>query len=560
MQGEGRVSQQERTDEGRGLAMARRSLTGLLFLILAAAVVVVIAIQQRASGAFSAAFSATNADEASHYVTGLMLADYVRSGFPAPLAFARDYYLHFPKVGIGHWPPLYYALEAGVFLLFSAATPVALLLPAILAALLTVTAGFLAHRRLGILIGIAVGAALLALAPLRETTIVIMLDLPVALLGLLAALAYARFLDTERWTWSVLFALLASAAILTKGTGAALVLLPPLVLLFCGRFDLLRRGVFWLPVPLVLVLAGPWTLATYSMAASGFQYGWGTAFFEMAARAYASALVGAVGSVLLALAACGVVFAASEGWRRRPGAPVFVCLSALGLGFLLFQCVVPAGLDPRYLVPVLAPLVLLAAFGATRLIGLISKSWPLITQVVVASVLLLAALPALLTPLVKPTNGMEAAARTVADLNAANPLVLVGSDALGEGGLVAGVAQRDRAKRLYVLRGSKLLAASDWNGANYSLQYPDAAALLRGLDDLGIGFVALDTASEAQKIPHNQQIQAAIAAFPDRFVPLGTFPRSDGLGEVRLYQLSGNGTKVPDLQPMRDRIMQGKAF
>jgi len=554
------VREQEQSGEGRGLAMARRSLPGLLFMILVALVVILIAIQQRTSGAFTAEFSATNADEASHYVTGLMLADYVRAGFPAPLAFARDYYLHYPKVGIGHWPPLYYVLEGAVFLLFSAATPIALLLPAVLTAVLTVSAAFLAHRRLGILPGIAVGAALLALAPLRETTIVIMLDLPVALLGLLAALAYARFMETERWTWSLLFGLLASAAILTKGTGAALVLLPPLALLFSGRFALLRRGVFWLPVPVVLVLAGPWTLATYSMAASGFQYAWGATFFEMAARAYASALVGAVGVVLLALAGCGVLFAIRDGWRRTPGAPLFVALAALGLGFLLFQCLVPAGLDPRYLVPVLTPLVLLAAFGATRLLGLISKSWPLLTQVVVASILLLAALPAILIPLAKPTIGMAAAARTVVDGKAQNPLLLVGSDALGEGALVAAVAQREREMRTFVLRGSKLLSSSDWNGANYSLQYPDVGALLRGLDDLGVGLVAVDTAPEAQKIPHNQQLQAAAVAFPDRFQALGTFPRSDGAGEVRLYGLSGNEAKVPDLLKVRERVMQGKNF
>eukprot|EP01031_Cornospumella_fuschlensis_P048035 gene48035-58839_t len=64
----------------------------------------------------------------------------------------------------------------------------------------------------------------LALPLLREATLVILLDLPVALLALLAAFAYAHYLARPRWQSAVLFGLLASAAILAKGTGAALAL------------------------------------------------------------------------------------------------------------------------------------------------------------------------------------------------------------------------------------------------------------------------------------------------------------------------------------------------
>ena len=51
-------------------------------------------------------------DESAHYVNTLFIADWLRAGLPAPMAFARDFYVHYPKLSIGHWPPGWYALLA----------------------------------------------------------------------------------------------------------------------------------------------------------------------------------------------------------------------------------------------------------------------------------------------------------------------------------------------------------------------------------------------------------------------------------------------------------------
>ena len=235
----------------RGPGLARAVSRGLVFAILTLLALAVIVFQQQGGGAFVADFSANNADEASHYVTGLLFTDYARAGFPSPLACARDYYLHYPKVGIGHWPPLYYLAEGALFLASSPTTPVAMFLPAVIAALLVVSAGFVAALALGPLVGVGVGAVLIALPMLREATLIIMLDLPVALLVLLAIIAYARYLAAPRWAPALVFGLLAAMAILTKGTGAALALVPPFALLLTGRFGLMRRLDFWLPLPVV---------------------------------------------------------------------------------------------------------------------------------------------------------------------------------------------------------------------------------------------------------------------------------------------------------------------
>ncbi|MGU3496949.1 hypothetical protein ACLBXM_23145 [Xanthobacteraceae bacterium A53D] len=548
----------EDTAPGRAARAGSAALRGLLFLIFAAFVLVIVAVQQRAMGGYAAEISANNADEASHFISGLMLADWVRAGFPSPLAFAKDYYLHYPKVAIGHWPPLYYMAEGALFLALPPITSIALLLPALLAALLVVTAGWVASRLMGPLQGLAVTGALLALPMLREATLVIVLDLPVALLGLLAALAYGRYLRTTKARDGALFALLASAAILTKGTGAALALLPPLAVLFGGRFDLLKRWCFWLPLPIVAVLAGPWTLGTYSMAAAGFQYHWGPAFAMLAARTYADGLMAGIGLLLLVSAGLGLVFAILNGWRRKPGSEMWVALAALAVGTGAFQCLVPAGLDPRYLLPLAAPLVMLAAYGLTGLIGLITRGWPTLAGIVVAFALLLGALPHLMTVVQKMPIGMNPAAQALLDRQAANPLVLVGADAMGEGAFISAVAQRDRARKTIVLRGTKMLAQSDWNAADYKPAYADAAALLRGLDEMGVGFVVVDTSPASQDLLHDRQILEAAQAFPDRFQLIGSYPRADGKGEARLYALAGNEDKTPDLAALAARL--GKGF
>src|SRR5215510_2485101 len=71
------------------------------------------------SGAFSHELGGT-ADEAAHFMTGLMIHDYVKSGIKTPpFAFAKDYYTHYPKLAFGIWPPLFHVMEASWMLLIS---------------------------------------------------------------------------------------------------------------------------------------------------------------------------------------------------------------------------------------------------------------------------------------------------------------------------------------------------------------------------------------------------------------------------------------------------------
>src|ERR1035441_7216098 len=97
-----------------------------LFLFL-----VVVGLQWWA-GAFTAEFSGYP-DEASHYMSGLLVHDYVAGHFPAPpMKFAQDFYLHYPYLAIGHWPPVFYLIEGLWMLLFSPSRVSIMLLSALI--------------------------------------------------------------------------------------------------------------------------------------------------------------------------------------------------------------------------------------------------------------------------------------------------------------------------------------------------------------------------------------------------------------------------------------------
>ena len=64
---------------------------------------------------------ASHPDEAAHFVTGVAVLDYVTTAFGSnPVSFAETYYVHYPKFALGHWPPLFYGMQALWFAAFGA--------------------------------------------------------------------------------------------------------------------------------------------------------------------------------------------------------------------------------------------------------------------------------------------------------------------------------------------------------------------------------------------------------------------------------------------------------
>ena len=97
------------------------------------------------------------------------MRDYL-AAFPwqPPMNFARNFYSHYPIVAIGHWPPMFYAVQATWTLPFGVSRLSVLLLMAMLSAA-TATVVFASwQRRFGTAAGGALALAFLSVPIVRE--------------------------------------------------------------------------------------------------------------------------------------------------------------------------------------------------------------------------------------------------------------------------------------------------------------------------------------------------------------------------------------------------------
>lgn len=540
----------------RGRRAAHVAGAGVLLLLL------VLGIQAR-SGTFDRELT-VHADEPAHYVTGLMVRDYLASAFPShPLRYAETYYAHYPKVAIGHWPPVFYAVQAGWTLVLPASATSVLVGMGVLTALLATTI-FAACLRLG-LVPAAFAALLFTGLPLVQAQAgVIMADMLVALLALWATLAFARVVERPTWARALAFVLLASAAILTKGTAIALALVPPATwLLLPDRRHLARRLDVWAMPVGVALLCAPWYLiaaaaaaepVTDEVAALGL-HNVGTKATQLythagpvllcaalvglwAARARRDAAStattsGAASITTTAAAAAASPTAptapASRAARTAAGDPMWAALAALVVGQAAFQVTVGAADGVRHLLQVLAPLVMLAAAGITPL-AIALTTWlrrglwagaparvpgPRVMEGLVAAGVLALALvprPADVSVFEPPRHGYARIAATIAEDPAlAETVVLVSSDSIGEGATVAEIAMRDRRPQHVVLRGSKVLSSSSWMGEDYQALFSSTAELRDFLERARVELVVLDDMAGVSETPDRQQLRAVLA-------------------------------------------------
>ena len=144
-------------------------------------------------------------DEAAHFMNGLLVRDYLTQGLGSnPLHFAEQYYLSYPKIAPGMWPPLFHVV-LGLFMLPGWPPQVAAL------ALLAAAEAWIAWRLYRILVTVGTpGVALLVAALLMfvpvvvDLTSAVMLDIVVAALALEATYWLAVFVGTEDWRHAAL--------------------------------------------------------------------------------------------------------------------------------------------------------------------------------------------------------------------------------------------------------------------------------------------------------------------------------------------------------------------
>jgi hypothetical protein len=499
------------------------------FLLLLLAVAV-----QFALGAYGRELGA-NADEPAHFVSGLMVRDYLAHGIgESPVAFAQRYYAHYPKVAIGNWPPAFYVLEGFWLLVLPVRVASALLLIATLAAATAWLVFRAARPVLGAPFALLGAATFLLFQPIPVYTSAVMAEIPVTFAVALATLAWGQCLLRERRRDVLAFGAAAAVAVLTKGNALLLGLLPPLAIVLSGRWRVLRVRVLWGVVALVAAAAGAWLWRYLPTMRAGWPRP-DELFGQLGDLGfYPTEMARANGVPLLALAVLGAVDGVRRTARGSDERVAWATAIAAVLATLAFHAVLPGLLDFRHLAPAYPFLAMLVAAGARALARVLRRVAPRPGIAMGGSLALVALLVGLRLRPLRPIqlDGYAAAAATLrtAQGQADSLVVLVASDAIGEGALVTEAALRDpRRPRDVVWRATKLLTLVTWAGRDYTLRADSDTALLALLDGARVGAVVIDR-SVAHPDPHVQLLARTAAARPDRLVHLRDLPvRRDGV-------------------------------
>lgn len=478
-------------------------------------------------------------DEAAHAVTSLMIRDYLAEA-PGqhPMKFAKTYYDHFPRVALGHYPPLYY-LIAGPLLMPHVSIQVLYLLQALTLAGLAALTFVIGRRLMPDPLAAVAGLGVIALPVALKLVQHVMSDLMLALLCLWAAIEWANYLRTPTIRRALWWGLIAAAAILTKGSGMGLCLVPPVATVMSGQWRLLRSWSWWCAALPVAVLAGPWMLYSTGISKEGMTQLSPLQYFLEAVPFHLKAMPEVFGWLITLLALLGIAQGSFLGWKHRRLSPEAASLLGLSIGIGCILHLVPVGLSTRYMVT-LIPVVMLAAMsGLTRLplhsfFGKAALGVVLIITLVISK-----GLPT------KEVSGFDAAVKLAGIPTAGVSLQnwLISSDPRGEGAVIAaaafGLSERAPANlRLY--RGGKELSTSDWMGRGYKPAFETTEALLKHLDDRQITWVFVDKSMPGElRRPHDHLLEKALlgASSDWRLVREQAITRKPGQqGAMLIYQ------------------------
>jgi len=525
---------------------------GLLALLLAFAL-------QVQHGFYSSDLGA-DPDEPAHAVTSLMVRDYLATALGQnPLRFAEDYYARYPKVALGHYPPLYY-LVAGVWLLPARAFAALGVLQALQIGLLVATTTALIGRRVPIFASAVIVIGWSLLPYLQKLSLLVMSDLQVALFCLWSALAWQRYLHTRHLRWSVAFGCLSAAAILTKGSAWSLALLPGLSLLFTGDWKLLAHVRTWAAVVPVALLALPWQLWSSRITERGMTGLSPLQHLQQAVPFYQETLPRVLGQPLTVLLVGALLVRIAGLFAGRRMEALNAVLWSLLLATLAVVLLIPAGFTSRYLLPLLFPalaLGVLEGLACTRLLAGRFKLSPTVLQtacVLAVALLTFASQPGYFE---KQVSGYDQAFQSIAALSTQDPdlRLLAVSDARGEGALVAAVAfdapPGDR--KVSMLRGSKELSSQDWMGRNFKPRVQSPREVLQLLDQRQIDWMLLDTPLAGDELHSLRPLMSQALDQPGSGWSLRlqspVWKSRETGGQLRLYQRAPADAASPPATP-----------
>lgn len=482
-------------------------------------------------------------DEPAHLITGLMVRDYILSGFKTPpMQFAEDYYLHYPKVAFGIWPPLFHFVEAGWFLIAPPSKTSAFLLQALITALLAASAGLVAARRFGWTIAVAVAACIVALPAVQAFTAMVMADDLMSLLAFWAMLALSAYLERETWRRALLLGLLIGLALMTKSNGAALAPMAPLALLLLRRYRGLLSPRLWVAGALALAIAVPWQLLVIRFWTSTTQplpYSWAQAMYMF--RAHLFMYWNVPGTVIVLLAFAGFVRKVILPWARHELEPFWAAATALVLALFLFG-LAPLPPEPRYHVAAFAVIVLFAGGGVHEISRYLPSRFPSALRITatagVAAALFLAT--QFRIPQRREYGFTEAARSIVARPEFRDSVMLVSSENGGDGMFIPEIALREARPTHYVLRGTKVLGRSRWNADRYEVVYNTPEAMQQYLESIPVRLLIVDRTPGRSAMEHHRILLQVLQQYKDKWRHIAMYPaagrNADG-GQIEVYEM-----------------------
>lgn len=461
-------------------------------------------------------------DEPNHFMTGLMIRDYAAHGLGQnPLAFAKEYYLHYPKVSFGSWPPLFH-LTLGAWLVpFQAGRAASLALIDSLTAMLAVSAAWAAARQFPAIWAGIVGIAVWLNPATQRLTRSIQADTQYALLSFLCVILFVRYLEQPGARRALWFGLAFWAALMTKNNALFLFISLPAALALSRSWRTLRRADLWLAgLPAVLSMA-LWQYLTLPFVRNNMTGLEPDATLGLTVAPYLEQLARLVWIGLLPLSAWGLYRRVLRPLRLgRPVAYTDAAWAALLVGPWLFHSMLPHLVNQRYLLPSLPSLLVFSLDAAAAILAWPPLAWAPQSLKTAALACLLIAPPGLSQPpsLLRLGYG-EIAQELVARFPSGSaPTVLVGASFAGEGVMVDELAVREPRPGHWVIRAIKLMRRRTGSANRQTaLVNTPPDEMLRYFRELPLSVLVLADAGDPETSEQIRYLAAMIRANPELF-------------------------------------------
>lgn len=509
---------------------------------------------------------ATHPDEAAHFVTGVMVHDYLSSGLAEkPMPFAEDYYQRYPKVALGHWPPGFYAMQAVWYLVFGVSKWAATLLVGTIAAALIWCLFHEMSRQHSTVVALLALAVFVGQPLVRNHCMLIMADMAACLATVLAVFAFCRFLVSQSLLHIGCFAIWSIVAILTRPSAMALALFVPLCLLITGRFSVLKNWRLWMGGLTIAIMTAPWYCWTWNSGMGLHSHGNVETMISRTIHSNAdygvrASLSSSLSWWLVAISLLGAIAAFFDATPRSPDqdkakfdakGAIALCLATVGFIFLS-----PISSGPRYFLPALAGATILFAYGLSSVVflgdrlirnGRIAKgiSWLAACGL---SILTINDAPGAIE---RRVTGYSIAADVFAEPKHQHVILISshspGAGSIGEGAFIVERLLRDRKRSDYVFRASKILSESNWSNSRYRLKFATREQVDDFLKTTPVHFIVIDDYLSDESPPHHQLLKDAVKASSRDFSLVAqsevTYTGNGSAGSIRVYK----NLSVPDL-------------